>query len=510
MTRSEELSLPTRHGEVLCVPEFGRWLEVAEQNARRLESQRVLRELREQARRELVQRAGALLERWGLHRPEVGAGPWVGTGHQPALYHPGIWIRTWAVAACQQRGAVGVHVGVDSDECERFGARVPRRDDGRLRVVERVLAEGGRDVPFECLPAPAEEAWRAFCARLQEDVATLGLPEVEGRLARAERAGLASLARARHLGEFGAGLRRHLELDCAPVRYLEVTASELSRTRAFARFASWIAQDAERFWACHNQALEDYRRQQDLRSPAQPFPNLRRESGRVELPFWLVRDGVRQPVFVQPNRPPVAFCRGAAVGELSEEGLEGLRPRAVTLTLFLRLAVCDLFVHGLGGARYDRVTDRLVREFFDVEPPPFAVLTATYHLPLARHPDPRAAYQTAQRLWQDLHHNPDRHLPRDGEVANLVEEKWRCIQALEAPGLPRRTRRELTQRIRALNEALRARLQDRIRQVEAELESLRRDVEEHQVAADRTYPFFLFDPELLRTYFRAREEARCR
>ncbi|MER3460967.1 MAG: hypothetical protein C4303_07655, partial [candidate division GAL15 bacterium] len=94
MTRSEELSLPTRHGEVLCVPEFGRWLEVAEQNARRLESQRVLRELREQARRELVQRAGALLERWGLHRPEVGAGPWVGTGHQPALYHPGIWIRT--------------------------------------------------------------------------------------------------------------------------------------------------------------------------------------------------------------------------------------------------------------------------------------------------------------------------------------------------------------------------------------------------------------------------------
>lgn len=513
MTVGPELEVPRRHGEVLCVPEFRRWLPTAQQAAERLAQARVrghrLAELREQARRELVARAQALVRRWGLEAPDPGPGPWVATGHQPTLYHPGIWIKTWAVAACARSGAVGLHVVVDSDECETWGARVPRRD-GSLRAVHRVVVTCGPDVPFECAPVPDEAAWRAFCAQLRDDLGTVALPGLDERLSLVEEAGRQSLLTARHLGEFGAALRRRLEARHGPVPYLEVTVSELSRTRAFARFAAWLVEDAERFWASHNAALEDHRRDFGLRSPAQPFPNLRREGRRVELPFWVVRDGRRHPAFLEPGDPPVVSCQGRPVGELRGDVLEGLRPRALALTLFLRLVVCDLFVHGLGGARYDRVTDRVMREFFGVEPPPFAVLTATFHLPLARHANPREAYAAAHRLWLDLQHNPDRHLPPHGDLRALVEEKWRCIRALEAPDLPRAARRELTRRIRAVNEALRGHLAHRIREVEAELAALRREVEEHEVATDRTYPFFLFDPAEVRARLRAEEEARCR
>ena len=46
-----------------------------------------------------------------------------------------------------------------------------------------------------------------------------------------------------------------------------------------------------------------------------------------------------------------------------------IRPRALTLTLWARLCLSDLFIHGIGGAKYDRITDQLIRCYFGIEPP---------------------------------------------------------------------------------------------------------------------------------------------
>ncbi len=512
MTETWQLRAPVRHGEVLCIPELRGWLELAGEVARHLEGAYVrdepLGRVRAQARGELAQRASDLVGRWNLPVPDVpSSGPWVVTGHQPTLFHPGIWIKTCSVNVCCARGAVGLNVVVDSDACEAWGARVPRRN-GVLHAVDRTLVAGGPEVPFEAAPPPEEGAWRGFCGQLREDLATLQAPALLDRLSLAEEAGADCLRSVRHLGEFGAALRRRLENTYGPVRYLEVTTSELARTQAFRRFAGWIVQDAEWFWTCHNQALDSYRWKQGLRSAAQPFPNLRRQDGLVELPFWLVRGGRRRPVWVRPGCPPLLVSEGQVVGDLQEVSHE-LRPRALVLTLFLRLVVADLFVHGLGGARYDRVTDRVLEEFFGISPPPFAVLTGTFHLPLARHPDPRAEYAAVHRLWLDLQHNPDRHLPAEGEVKLLVQEKWRCIQSLHDPDLPRKNRRQLTQRIRSLNEALRQHLEGRIREAQEQLAALRREVDEHEAATDRSYSLLLFDPEEVHRSLARTEGVRC-
>ena len=58
-----------------------------------------------------------------------------------------------------------------------------------------------------------------------------------------------------------------------------------------------------------------------------------------------------------------------------------LSPRALTLTLFLRLLVVDQFIHGIGGGRYDQVTDRLLASHFGIDPPRFAVATGTLYFP---------------------------------------------------------------------------------------------------------------------------------
>ena len=54
-----------------------------------------------------------------------------------------------------------------------------------------------------------------------------------------------------------------------------------------------------------------------------------------------------------------------------------VRPRALSLTLFVRLCLANVFWHGLGGGKYDEVTDDIIRKFFELAPPAFIVATET-------------------------------------------------------------------------------------------------------------------------------------
>ena len=59
--------------------------------------------------------------------------------------------------------------------------------------------------------------------------------------------------------------------------------------------------------------------------------------------------------------------------------------------MYARLFLADLFIHGIGGAKYDELTDELMRRFFKIEPPEFLTLTGTLLLPF-----PRAAATTEE------------------------------------------------------------------------------------------------------------------
>ncbi|MBC8203093.1 MAG: hypothetical protein H8E91_04615 [Planctomycetes bacterium] len=58
-----------------------------------------------------------------------------------------------------------------------------------------------------------------------------------------------------------------------------------------------------------------------------------------------------------------------------------IRPRALLLTLLARLGVGNLFVHGTGGAIYDRVMERWCQNWLGVDVCPQVMATATMTLP---------------------------------------------------------------------------------------------------------------------------------
>jgi hypothetical protein len=171
---------------------------------------------------------------------------------------------------------------------------------------------------------------------------------------------------------------------------LELPMSRLCELDSFLWFASHIFAHLPRFRAIYNEVLYEYRRVYHVRSRTHPVADLAETSdGWVEAPFrvWRAGEWQRKRVFARqsgrevhlsdgrdtiaklPLAPDMeACCAVEVLKDLSAQGIR-LRTRALTTTLFARLCFADLFVHGIGGSKYDEMTDRIVARFFGIPAP---------------------------------------------------------------------------------------------------------------------------------------------
>ncbi len=90
--------------------------------------------LRMMARHQALDASRRYLEAFGLDQPEPAepSAPWFVTGHQPELFHPGVWIKNFAVGHLARRhGGVALNLIVDDDTPKWASIRVPGREDQR-------------------------------------------------------------------------------------------------------------------------------------------------------------------------------------------------------------------------------------------------------------------------------------------------------------------------------------------------------------------------------------------
>ncbi|MDQ7843330.1 MAG: hypothetical protein QN141_06435 [Armatimonadota bacterium] len=490
--------IPARSGEVLCVPPASQLLVVAEANRRALQAASTpvggvsVGNIRAEMRRAVLAATSAYGEELRLPPlSEADPRPLVGTGHQPVLFHPGIWVKQLLGARLASAAAV-VNMAVDCDAAAEVGADAPHLDGG-LRIVRETLRRTDPEVPYEATAAPDPGEWAAFLERLDAHLRTL--PHRLTRETFAEfRARTADL-QAREIGSFLTLARRRHEGEAA---YAELPVSRLSDLRGFRLFVLHLITEAERFSAVFNARLAAYRELNNIRTAGQPFPGLGRDGPRFEVPFWIIHRGCRRRMYVDrfggAYRLWAEAQQVAAIAGRDPDELAGLavRPRALTLTLFTRLCVVDLFIHGVGGGRYDRMTDEVIREFFGLEPPRYAVVSATLHLPLGEL-DPDLERAVLQRRHLELLHNPERALgdPTE-EQRRWIEEKWQWIRRLDEGHLTRRERREATRRIRTINQHLGRALAEERRRIEERLAALAGVGRAFAAATYRGYPFCFF------------------
>lgn len=406
-----------------------------------------------------------------LRRQLALVGPVFAAGHQVEFFHAGVLAKTVAVQALATlTGGSAVCLVVDCDLPKTTRLTVPQITARELRAVDVVIPGLEAQRAMETQPAASRADWLDFFVQ----VASL-YEHYEACLLRTfADAWLADPAA--HL-EIGDAMSRAWgavagALGLPGVRPLR--ASALCQTPAFRAFAAHLLLHAPRLADEYNRAQSAYRRRHRLRNPAQPVPPLATAPGVTETPLWAFRDdGRRRRLYVAENGAELELrAGGESLGRLERAWLADpvqagrpwppeehgwrLRPRALTLSAFARLFLADLFIHGIGGAKYDEITDDFLRGFLGREPPPIACVSATLHLPLPRRGVRPAEVLAARRQCRDLLFNPQRYA-RDvpphllGERAELIR---RSQELAARRSRDRNARRQLFEDLRRVNDAI--------------------------------------------------------
>lgn len=504
-----------------------------------------LREFRRRCRNEVTDAARFYAEElgWQAKLPADAVDrPWFVTGHQPVLAHPGVWSKNFvAHGMARQTAGVSLNLIVDNDLLASTKISVPARQDDRLVLQNIPFAEELSRTPWEEVEISSEDSSADMFAQFGARVCEAMQPwQIEPLMTRYWPAVIDRLPRTRRLSDLFSAGRHEIEMRWG-ANNLELPISRMCQLPTCLQFIGHMLHHAREFAEIHNQVLAEYRRLYRIRSSTHPVPALEVGDGRCEAPFWIWKAGERQRrrLFVQQRDGAVTLSDGretiailppsdataansaATVESLQEIACRGyrLRTRALTTTLFARLAIGDLFVHGIGGAQYDEMTDRIINRFFGIPAPQFVTVTSTLHLPLEpilgseRRISPGERGELARKL-RDLEYNPDRYLldSRDAKVAALIAEKRDLcrrqneVDALSREPTSQRRRRRAGNhhRCRRLRE-INAQLAPLVGAWKAELDDAARDLDrcarDQHIRFHREFAVWLYPEAELRQFY---------
>ena len=494
-------------------------------------------QFREQVRSETLKTAGEYTEKiWSLctklnivgtenlsgvkdsYTPEKEI---IQTGHSPALVHPGVMIKHRLVNSIAKKvNAVGINMVVDNDACHNNCLNIPNINGLDSSVEKIEYLPGLRKLAFEEIRYADPTQLTAFKESVLKALHNPDMKEMfEGfmdvvlKLAgeTLQFSDLFTFARHAFLTRFG-------------ISNLEIPVSLISETDSFLNFFLHITENARSFVDIYNAKLREYRRLKRISSKANPLPDLVEKGFVVEMPFWIWEDNEpRKSLYasianqsrisiLSENETVTHFSFGERGN--SSENLERLkeviskgikiRPKAIANTMYSRMFFSDLFVHGIGGAKYDLITDAIIREFFGVEPPGYATISATLHLPYKPFDTSKEDIIAMKHIIKDMGHNPNRYatdkIMEDVEMRSLVCEKKELI----AKTLHNSEEKHRTfVRLKELNTLMKGKISPLIKEKEKEMDGLEKKLRYNSIVTNREYPFCLYPELMLRELFKS-------
>ncbi|GIW82439.1 MAG: hypothetical protein KatS3mg105_4246 [Gemmatales bacterium] len=520
MINRQRLQAPRENGAVLIEPPLSQAAGLLAHNRALFETaynkfwSRSWSELRREARQGLL----------SGDRPSAVSTPGSGAtdlilmaGHQPELFHPGVWLKNFVLfGLARQLGATPVNLVVDSDIVKTTSIRVPIPSERNL-VASRFIEfdEPTTERPFEEAEVRNEELFRTFPRRVQESLAAWS---IEPCVTTYWNEVLRAAEHSQLLGERLAAGRRSLEVRWG-CHNLEIPVSDLCQKISFVRFVYEILGNLARFREIYNDCIREYRRRHRVRSRSHPAPELSARNEWLEAPFWVWRKrvGQRQAVWTRQNDDGfeiqvgddtdlrIRFARQVSdkqlLGEwrqLDERGIR-FRTRALTTTLYVRLFLADLFLHGIGGAKYDELTDDIIRRFWELPAPAYLAVSGTLRLPLPGYAANEYDRQRLLRLLHDLRCNPQRHLP------SAIPESAKRLAAEKAAWVARQAKnrtqsRERFRKLKELTRALEPFVADRKSKINEELASIEEQLRANHLVNRRDYAFCLFPEAQLKEF----------
>ncbi len=271
------LRAPRENGSRLIEPplgEVGALLSANEERRRQATTElcgRPLIDLAQQARGELLEAARAHTARYRNLPPPAETERLLLAGHQPQLFHPGVWYKNFVLSHLAQRErAVAINLQVDSDTIKRTGIKVPGGSLTEPTLEEVHFDAPGPEIPFEQRTILDRAQFSSFAKRVAARVAPfVGEPLVRefwdlaiARADETENLG-AALAEARHQleGEWG-------------LTTLELPLSKVCGLPSFRWFTLHNLVELPRLREHYNASVREYRRVNHVRSSNHPVPDL--------------------------------------------------------------------------------------------------------------------------------------------------------------------------------------------------------------------------------------------
>ncbi|MFM2094064.1 MAG: hypothetical protein RIS70_1188 [Planctomycetota bacterium] len=437
------------------------------------------------------------------------------TGHQPELYHPGVWLKNFVAASvARELSAIAINLIIDSDSLRSPTLAVPGGTADSPIVSQLAYDRPIAEIPQEERQIEDPSLWSSFAERVGSQLREfVPSPLIEAIWPTAIAAAKEtqnigrSFCRARHLLEQRWGI-------CT----IEVPLSQAVETPTFAKFAWSILSDPERFQAAHNASLAAYRLVHKIRGIRHPVPDLVREAEWFETPFWVwhASDPRRRKLFVSRQAERIVFSDRSAnrpfleipehldtervadrLGASRTQGWK-IRPRALITTLYARLLLGDLFIHGIGGAKYDQVTDLIMRQFYQVEPPAYLTATATCRLPIVHPVVTSEALQSIERELRDLRFVPERFLAQRSDLPADAVQAIEAKRAWLARNVDPKDRAVRYQAIKHAVEMLQPLVDDQRVKLLEHFAHQKRLAANHHLLSSREYSFALFPENFLR------------
>lgn len=517
---------PRQHGELLCTSnsqEIARGIksnsEIFNHSTATIHGTS-LRDLRQLARHELGARFNLATDK-----------PWIVGGHQPELFHPGVWLKNFALdQIARTNNAVALNLVVDHDLCNHVAIRVPTISPNHQLELESVAWDiHAQGVPWERHWIRDQKLFENFAHRIHALLKPFGFrPLVDSVWEEAMH-----LNASHHsIGEIFAKLRHSIEKKHG-LQTTEFFSRHLVQTKAFGLLLLHLIEHRDRYRRVHNDTLQHYREAHRLRSSAHPVPDLKRTGNEIEIPLWVhsTNNARRRAVFVGEDAGTRYLTDQNSVlvrwsvndsdekilttfSELEEAGTF-LRPRALLTTMALRLLVADWFIHGIGGGKYDQLNDRIMTAFFAITPPKFTVISGTLFLPLqhdhtsrmSNHPsnlnpsaDPcahnyltwhncRATWLKVRQLERQHQYHPEKYLQTpSSQQDQLLQLQRNLLSKMPARGAKLHWHQQVDEVRSQLAEQVKLDRDDYATQIELAY----RDMQQTQIRISREFSFVLF------------------
>lgn len=428
----------------------------------------------------------------------ASARPIVMSGHQPVIYHPGLLQKLTALSAMGHEESLNrINVILDTDEAAAGEVIFPSRSSEGPRLAVCDIATGGPLLLNQTLRGADEirEKFADIMSRLDPSLeAGVGekyrvAGQMYGSLAGVDVVHAQSIVMGSTIGR----------------AYTEVPFSKMAQSSAIRALVVLPLRDLHSFVTAYNVTLNEHRATHKIENPANPFPNLSVEAEGQEVPLWLVDTGLgtRTKVFVKQTGESLRISAGRDINwnvELSHldqffaqlDSRYVFVPRGGWISALFRMFLSDMFIHGLGGEKYDEFTSAFIHRWIGVEAPQFVVTSATKYL----FPEQMRRFNEAVELkskFKDLISHTDSYLGRslfgaeaEQKLAPMANRRKLLLEALKANGGSSEVKYELN----ALNKEIRKTID------ESEIPTLIRiaDTPESVVNAwsARVYPFFAF------------------